>query len=438
MLNVTTHGEWTEIMVSLLASAMKAWKKGRSARRRLRTKCKRLERHLGPRPIMKDLVTREYTACISRASEQALIRSVFVAAGLSTPYREAEEETTAEQSIESGVNYLIPSDGGTGHEPTCIIMHVHPNGMQAPTPREGFAHVHTAFSSRQAWEFVSTNWSGGKQPPMYVLDPMQILRKDQFWAQKNIPIRHDVEPTSTRAAGEGAIPGAVRMLPLRMTVIQSGSKKDKPSQDKRVLQLMEQTKHLRSFVLAGPKEGVPAVVLSSWLSDTGTEVSQISPQAAERMWHAITIIQSAKVRCITAFSTEDKNLRVCIIRGLRLWNPDTNAWTFDTFAFINATLAAHECILGMNSIVDMGLTIDASAGTISTKEGVRVPMLNEMQVTRWKAHGREPMMLTPQKEASAVSKHGKVKKGKRPKRQKPKAHKRAPCKGLGDGKHNHQ
>ena len=410
MLNITTHGEWTEIMVALLASAVKAWKKGRSARRRLLQKCKRLERHLGPRPMTKSMVQSEYTACIQRASEQELIRSVFVAAGLSTP---CGKETTTRQSTESGINYIITTDAAADTAPTCILLHVHAEGMSVPTPRKGYTHVSTATSSRQAWEFISTMWSGGERPPTYVVDPMQILVADKFWTQYNIPVRHDLHAGSKLPSPErNEVAGAIRMLPLRMTVAEEDQKGVKAGHDKRLSQLMEQTKRTRSFVLAGPDKGVPAAVLSSWLGDTGTEVSQISPQAAERMWQAITIIQSAKMRCVTAFSTKDKKLRLCRLTGLRLWDPDKNTWTqaVDTFAFINSTLAAYECILGTNTIVDMGLVIDVGAGTVRTREGVSVPMLTERQVHRWRTLGREPMLLTPDKHAAAADDEVKTRK----------------------------
>lgn len=52
MLTVSTKGEFTEVAVEVFRSAMKAWGKGRSARRRVLSKCYKLETTLGSRPLL--------------------------------------------------------------------------------------------------------------------------------------------------------------------------------------------------------------------------------------------------------------------------------------------------------------------------------------------------------------------------------------------------
>ena len=183
MLNITTRGEWTEIMVALLASAMKAWRKGRSARRRLLSKCKRLEQQLGSRPVPKTAVRAWYTECIDRASEQALIRSVFMAAGIGLDYEHAHEDKA---SVTTGLMFDVTADATADAIPTEVRIHVHPKGMHQTEPEESFVLVHTASSETDAWNFLQSWLPTSERPRIVVRDHMKILNPPTFWTQKNI------------------------------------------------------------------------------------------------------------------------------------------------------------------------------------------------------------------------------------------------------------
>ena len=195
----------------------------------------------------------------------------------------------------------------------------------------------------------------------------------------------------------------VRMVPLSLRMRRKKAKETHggKGQDTRLVNLMRDAKNRRSFVIAGPDTGVPTETVASWLCDTGTEVTQISVATAERMWEAVTPIQSVDMQCKTAFSTSTKELKLCEITGLQLWDAGSGPVTapINTFAFINAALDAHEGIMGTNTIVDFGVSIDLMAGALRSPEHAPVIMLTEAQTRQWIAQGRGPLHVAPERAA---------------------------------------
>ena len=192
MLSITTKGELTEIMVECLKSAMKAWNRKNNARGRVLTKCHKLEKTLSPRPILAQQVTQRLLECIRRSTEQALVGSIFAAAGLSS-----ELVGTLEPTTETGVRYEIRARTSGSGEPDNIIVLVQPTEHPALTQNDGRSRVHQAHSQAQASRFLDAWLPRDARPAITLVDPMHVLDATSFWTTRGVNITHDHQPVAT-------------------------------------------------------------------------------------------------------------------------------------------------------------------------------------------------------------------------------------------------
>ena len=161
--------------------------------------------------------------------------------------------------------------------------------------------------------------------------------------------------------------------------------------------LMQTIANYQSFILAGPDIPMPQSPMASWIYDSGTQVSQVSAQAAQRLWKAIRPVQRTRLFCVTAFESQAHSMQLCELRDLQLNDPESGnlSQRRNTLVFINTALSAHECILGMNTMMDFQLTADTLAGYVFTPDGMKFTLLTERQEKIWSTHGRQKLVIPP-------------------------------------------
>ena len=146
----------------------------------------------------------------------------------------------------------------------------------------------------------------------------------------------------------------------------TGSKKRKVTEAERpVVELLRTTKTLGVFLEASVGD---KGVSTSWLFDPGCEVSQISWTTAQSVWSSITPVGSARLKCTMATSSVMSDLQLVRLSGFRLSDPkapDRGGEGFTIDVMINPSLKVHPCVLGLNSISQLGLIVDYGSRTVS-------------------------------------------------------------------------
>ena len=210
--------------------------------------------------------------------------------------------------------------------------------------------------------------------------------------------KFDPAAAKPKSAPDTADTTKVQILPIRM---KSWTPHSAAPRDTPIDTLMRTIANYQSFILAGPdvprNMPMPSNPMASWIYDSGTMVTQISPQVAQRMWQALKPIQRTSLLCVTAFESRVQQMQLCQLQNLRLNDPETGNLSRkrNTLIFVNTSLSAHECILGVNTMMDFQLTMDTAAGRVYTPDGMGFTLLTERQAHLWKTHGRKRMVRPP-------------------------------------------
>ena len=156
--------------------------------------------------------------------------------------------------------------------------------------------------------------------------------------------------------------------------------------------LLQSTEEFKMFIVAGPDSLTPAKATLSWMLDTGTQVTMISVNAAKRLKRALTPIQQMHLHCVSAFATQTTQLQMCRLDDLRLYDPSTKTFSDarSTMVLIHPSLTVHDCVMGMNTILDFGLVIATFTGKVRTSDGKSLTLFTAKQERIWRRRGQGP------------------------------------------------
>lgn len=176
MCTVTSAGEFTEIMVQIFASCMKAWKSNKSALRRALRKCMKLVTSFGSAPKNKDDIDMAIRKCAHAASEHALVDTIMKAMGLNTHTYDTKTQT-------SGVRYEVRATMNPSGEPMHVCILLSTQQIPVTVNHDGYKLIHSATSAHDAWKFLTVWLPDAHEPVPVVVDPLNLLSNDTFWNQ---------------------------------------------------------------------------------------------------------------------------------------------------------------------------------------------------------------------------------------------------------------
>ena len=403
---VTSQGEIAEIMVGVFSSCLKAWKAQRSALRRAQRKCIQLSESLGEKPVGATEIDMAIRNCAQMTSEHALVDTIMQAMGLRSVSKATPTNVT-------GLRYEVRAKMDESGEATHVAILLSTNQIPVTVTEKGYALVHKAPSAPEAWQFINAWLTTDRKPSVLVVDPLNLLASDTFWqlhglkVVRNLPPPPDPDPevnkptpqvtqeenlttSSTKDPDESRDDQQqllnTHAVPMRIRFVRNQKSKQRNSAANKIIsELIDRVKKMESYVLACNNPDSPQETLTSWLFDTGTEVSQISMKASNRLWTALSPVDIIRVECRTAHSTQRMDVQLCSLHNFQLWDPfeGCKQKTIDTLVIINPKLKVHDCVLGKNTMRDLRIMANMRSDTIHTYTGKRIRMLSTQAEKDW-------------------------------------------------------
>ena len=434
MLTITTKGEFTEIAVEIFRVSLKAWSKGRSARRRSLARCHSLETTLGARPLSDSELSQKMLHLPSIAADNDLMDTVFSSLGLGSTGRAPSPHSKRIEGISYSLWIRPASEEST--KKVAIVIEADQFDMDWSAP--GYTKVTQKDTENSAWEAAMTITSSEKTP-VTVYDPFKICPNKGFWEKKgaqllaepltSIPdnqksskdpagaerMKKDIideedaqtnnevvatpeitnvgnsEPLSEEEpaldANPSEDPTIMTSAPLFLEEMKRGKRSAVPK-NITLSNVLDRAHGLVSFTIGRCQSTAPTGISMSWLVDTGTDVSQISMSAAKRYWEALTPLGHAVIVCKTAHGNNRIDMQFCILKQLSLFDPFSGALTApsDTIVFINPKVQV-DCILGKNSISDFDLRIHLNGLVIWDCRGCELQLLTKSEEKEWRVKG---------------------------------------------------
>ena len=388
MSTVTSKGEFTEIMVNLLNSCMKAWMVGKSAIRRALRKCRKLASSLGEIPILATDVDTRLRRCASTATEHALVDTIMCAMGM-----RAQKQVPATKV--KGIRYEVRAKMDTHGEPLMVAIWLTTPELAVQVEHSGYVLVTTSDSAQEAWQFITAWLETNHGLDITVVDPLDLLREDTFWTQHEVPVTRTLQPTNTESddttietaeASTDQPVSSIHTVPLQLRMVRTGKNRSAvPIIDTAMHRLLHQVNKMGVYVLACTNPNTPAEIPTSWLFDTGTEISQISMSLSKTLWASLTPVETIRAECVTAFSKQNMDLQLCLLHRFQLMDPmeGVKQKPITTHVMINPKLRVHGCVLGRNTMKDLKIMCNLRSDTIHTYTGKRIHMLTKEDEKIW-------------------------------------------------------
>ena len=170
----------------------------------------------------------------------------------------------------------------------------------------------------------------------------------------------DVGKTSSEAVPKGVHSSAARMF----ACVASGTDRARPPS--LMAQLITRTENYGSFasLWVGGR-------LKPWFHDSGSLLSQMTPEEIEKCDPPLEFVTSEIVHFIFAESMRSKVMRIFKATGICLVNPRTGAVSREITAYVgeNADLKVYPRVLGKNFLARLQISTHHESGTMSDSSG---------------------------------------------------------------------
>ena len=178
---------------------------------------------------------------------------------------------------------------------------------------------------------------------------------------------------------------STRMVPMYYSV-DPFSNPNPTSQTRRMERFLEEVQYLGAYVMVraeGSAESPP--LRHSWLYDSGALVSQISGEAAARLWSTLNPLGLANLICETATRKETVSRQLCMLKGIQLLDVSrgNQSVKVDTHFMINPDLTIHPFVMGLNTMADLRLACCMRTERVTDESGITFKLLSANKARRW-------------------------------------------------------